>query len=113
MSSLTGAKAHMGLVHRKMSAFGVAFNTSAFDSDQLSAGIRDTFNEQRLGPAGPFPPCIGKPNARAGIAAFAYPDLIVIFFSAFCASVLLGKVTVRTPLLNFASILSVSTPLGT
>ena len=39
--------------------------------------------------------------------------LTVIFFSAFCASALLGKVTMRTPFLKFASILSVSTPAGT
>ena len=42
-----------------------------------------------------------------------YAAFIVIFFSAFCASVLLGKVTVRTPFLKLMSILSVSTPPGT
>jgi hypothetical protein len=37
----------------------------------------------------------------------------VIFFSAFCASDTFGSVTVSTPFLKLASILSVSTPSGT
>ena len=37
----------------------------------------------------------------------------VIFFAAFCASTLFGIVTVRTPFLKLASILSASTPSGT
>src|SRR5208282_4420783 len=39
--------------------------------------------------------------------------LTAIFFSAFCASVLFGSVTVSTPFLKLASILPVSTPSGT
>jgi hypothetical protein len=39
--------------------------------------------------------------------------LIAIFFSLFCASVVFGSVTVSTPFLKFASILSASTPSGT
>src|SRR5262249_6621459 len=39
--------------------------------------------------------------------------LIAIFFSLFCACTVLGSVTVSTPFLKFASILSVSTPSGT
>jgi hypothetical protein len=37
----------------------------------------------------------------------------VIFFAGFCASALFGIVTVRTPFLKLASILSASTPSGT
>src|SRR5262245_35951378 len=44
---------------------------------------------------------------------WTYAVLTAIFFSALCASVLLGKVTVRTPFLKLASILSVSTSAGT
>jgi len=39
--------------------------------------------------------------------------LIAIFFSLFWASAVFGNVTVSTPFLNCASILSVSTPSGT
>jgi hypothetical protein len=39
--------------------------------------------------------------------------LIAIFFSLLCTSVAFGSVTVSTPFLKFASILSASTPSGT
>jgi hypothetical protein len=39
--------------------------------------------------------------------------LMAIFFSLFCASGLFGSVTVSTPFLKCASILSASTPSGT
>ena len=39
--------------------------------------------------------------------------LIAIFFSLFCACSVFGSVTVSTPFLKFASILSASTPSGT
>src|SRR6516164_7944845 len=49
-----------------------------------------------------------QPN-RLGVQAF----LIAIFFSLFCACGDFGSVTVSTPFLKFASILSASTPSGT
>jgi hypothetical protein len=39
--------------------------------------------------------------------------LMSIFFAGFCASAFFGSVTVSTPFLKLASILSVSTPSGT
>ena len=39
--------------------------------------------------------------------------LMAIFFSLFCASAVLGKVTVSTPFLKVAAILAASTPSGT
>jgi hypothetical protein len=41
------------------------------------------------------------------------PDLTSIFFAAFCDSAVFGSVTVSSPCLKLASILSVSTPSGT
>jgi hypothetical protein len=57
--------------------------------------------------------------AKAAEAAFAGFDptiqaaLIAIFFSLFWACSVFGSVTVSTPFLKFASILSASTPSGT
>jgi hypothetical protein len=65
-----------------------------------------------------------KGSARASPARRALPGLrgqryqphallMAIFFSLFCASGLFGSVTVSTPFLKCASILSASTPSGT
>src|SRR6516164_2920270 len=53
------------------------------------------------------PPTLQAPIST--IQAF----LIAIFFSLFCDCAVFGSVTVSTPFLKFASILSASTPSGT
>jgi hypothetical protein len=61
----------------------------------------------------PDQPLVTKSIAPAVNATGPHALLMAIFFSLFCASGLFGSVTVSTPFLKCASILSASTPSGT
>lgn len=52
-------------------------------------------------------------TSASALAKCGQAFLMAIFFSLFCASGVFGKVTVSTPFLKPASILSASTPSGT
>ena len=78
---------------------------------------KDTHNLE-INPSGGIDPdqplvttSIGAAPAVNAIGPHAV--LMAIFFSLFCASGLFGSVTVSTPFLKCASILSASTPSGT
>jgi hypothetical protein len=76
---------------------------------------KDTHNLE-INPSGgidPDQPLVTKSIAPAVNATGPHALLMAIFFSLFCASGLFGSVTVSTPFLKCASILSASTPSGT
>jgi hypothetical protein len=64
-------------------------------------------------PFGKDTPLVTTSIAPAVNATRPHAVLMAIFFSLFCASGLFGSVTVSTPFLKCASILSASTPSGT
>src|ERR1700730_7001544 len=69
--------------------------------------------DQHSGSIDPDQPLATTSIAPAVNATRPHAVLMAIFFSLFCASGLFGSVTVSTPFLKCASILSASTPSGT
>jgi hypothetical protein len=88
-------RADRAALHAKTGAF--VMRTSASDGPADSSATR---RKDRS--------AVKEPRQRA----LAQASLTSIFFAAFSASAVFGRVTVRTPFFKLASILSVSMPSG-